>query len=117
MIVEEYNPDDFKITIKITEKAKEKIDQLKSEKDLYFRAYITGGGCSGLKYGFKFEQEKLEDDYIVDGNSTEILIDPISYEYLSNSEIDYEDSLFGSSFFIKNPNAKSTCGCNMSFSI
>lgn len=117
MTVEEYNPNDFQISIKITDSAKEKIDLLKSDGDLYFRAYITGGGCSGLKYGFKFEKEKLDDDFVISGNSTEILVDPISYEYLSNSEIDYEDSLFGSNFFVKNPNAKSTCGCNMSFSL
>lgn len=85
--------------------------------DLKLRVYIIGGGCSGFQYGFAFEEETEEGDFIVDNDGVEMMIDPMSYPYLMNSIVDYKEDLQGSRFVIDNPNAKTTCGCGSSFSI
>tara|TARA_R110002124_G_scaffold278057_1_gene449770 strand:- start:494 stop:874 length:381 start_codon:yes stop_codon:yes gene_type:complete len=96
------------------------------EKDLSLnlRVYITGGGCSGFQYGFTFDQEIREDDLVVtksynDENlkAVKLLIDPLSLQYLIGADIDYKEDLSGAQFVIRNPNAKTTCGCGSSFSI
>ena len=89
---------------------------------LNLRVYITGGGCSGFQYGFTFDEAIQEDDTIVeqkstDGQSVSLLIDSMSYQYLSGAEIDYVQGIQGEQFVIRNPNAKTTCGCGSSFSI
>ena len=90
---------------------------------LNLRVYITGGGCSGFQYGFTFDETIAEDDEIIeqvgsDGNSSvKLLIDPMSYQYLVNAEIDYINDIQGEQFVIRNPNAKTTCGCGSSFSV
>ena len=90
---------------------------------LNLRIYITGGGCSGFQYGFTFDEQIQHDDIIVerlcsDGNSVvKLLIDPMSNEYLKHAEIDYVKDIKGEQFVIRNPNAKTTCGCGSSFSV
>ncbi len=80
------------------------------------RVYVEGGGCSGFKYGFQFDDNIAEDDLVVETDGVKLLIDPISLAYLNEAEIDYkDDALNGSSFVIRNPGAKSTCGCGESF--
>jgi len=80
----------------------------------YVRAYISGGGCAGFNYGFTIEEEKEEDDTVIDN----VVVDAISMGYFDGSTIDYtSDKLKGSQFVITNPNAKSTCGCGSSFSV
>lgn len=88
---------------------------------LKLRAYVTGGGCSGFQYGFTFSEEAEEDDTVViktvaGGEEVHLLIDPMSLQYLSGAEIDYTSDLSGEQFVIRNPNAKTTCGCGSSFS-
>ena len=85
--------------------------------DLKLRVYIIGGGCSGFQYGFAFEEEIEEGDFIIENDGVEMMIDPMSYPYLMGSIVDYKEDLQGSRFVIDNPNAKSTCGCGSSFSI
>lgn len=81
-----------------------------------FRAYVEGGGCSGLKYGFTLEQMVEEGDTEITVGNVTLLIDPMSYSYLVDATIDYvDDGLNGSSFIIRNPGAKSSCGCGSSF--
>ena len=75
-----------------------------------------GGGCSGLQYGFTFDEVVNEDDTVMQKNGVSLLIDPMSYQYLVGAEIDYSEGLEGAQFVIKNPNASSTCGCGSSFS-
>ncbi|CAL4320190.1 Iron-sulfur cluster insertion protein ErpA [Buchnera aphidicola (Periphyllus testudinaceus)] len=87
------------------------------KKDIKFRIYITGGGCSGFEYGFKFEKKNNINDVIIKKSNILIIIDPISIQYLTGSKIDYIETLNGSRFVVKNPNAKSTCSCGTSFSI
>lgn len=81
------------------------------------RVYIQGGGCSGFQYGFHFEEGPAEDDFAIDGDGATLLVDPLSYQYLMGSEIDYREDLQGARFVVNNPNATTTCGCGASFSV
>lgn len=90
---------------------------------LNLRVYITGGGCSGFQYGFTFDELIQEDDCVIQQTASEsvtvvnLLIDPISLQYLNGAEIDYSSGIQGEQFIIRNPNAKTTCGCGSSFSV
>ena len=84
--------------------------------ELKLRVFVQGGGCSGFQYGFTFDEVINEDDTAIDKEGVQLLIDPMSFQYLVGAEIDYKDDLEGSQFVIRNPNATSTCGCGSSFS-
>jgi iron-sulfur cluster insertion protein len=84
--------------------------------NLMLRISVTGGGCSGFQYGFAFEELSDADDLVIETDGVRVLIDPISLQYLSGANIDFRDGADGSRFVIRNPNAKSTCGCGSSFS-
>ena len=83
--------------------------------ELKLRVYISGGGCSGFQYGFSFDEEQAEDDLAVLKDGVTLLVDPLSLQYLMGAEVDYSESLNGAQFTIRNPNAKTTCGCGSSF--
>jgi iron-sulfur cluster insertion protein len=103
-----------------TDNAAKKVKELIEEEgspDLKLRVFVSGGGCSGFQYGFTFEEEVNEDDTQVMKDTVTLLIDPMSLQYLMGAEIDYTDSLQGSQFVIRNPQAQSTCGCGSSFSV
>ncbi|MFN8990005.1 MAG: iron-sulfur cluster insertion protein ErpA [Betaproteobacteria bacterium] len=102
-----------------TDNAAEKVRQLIEEEGndaLKLRVFVSGGGCSGFQYGFTFEEQVQEDDTAMEKDGVTFLIDPMSYQYLVGAEIDYQESVEGAQFVIKNPNATSTCGCGSSFS-
>ena len=80
------------------------------------RVFVSGGGCSGFQYGFTFEESANEDDTRVEKSGVTLLVDPLSFQYLAGAEIDYKEDLNGAQFVIKNPQAKTTCGCGSSFS-
>ena len=84
---------------------------------LKLRVFVTGGGCSGFQYGFTFDEVQNEDDTEILRDGVKLLVDPMSFQYLVGSEIDYTEGLQGAQFVIRNPNAKSTCGCGSSFSV
>ena len=84
--------------------------------NLMLRVYVSGGGCSGFQYGFAFEESSAGEDLVIEKDDVRVLIDPISLQYLSGAQVDFQDGADGSRFVIKNPNAKSTCGCGSSFS-
>jgi len=84
--------------------------------ELKLRIYISGGGCSGFQYGFTFDDETGEGDVYTENEGVTLLIDPISYQYLEKAEIDYKEDLQGAQFVVRNPTAKTTCGCGSSFS-
>lgn len=84
---------------------------------LKLRVYISGGGCSGFQYGFTFDEDRAEDDLAVEKDGVMLLVDPLSLQYLGGAEIDYTESLTGAQFVIRNPNAKTTCGCGSSFAV
>ena len=106
--------------ITITESAITKIADLLAEENnpkLCLRTFVQGGGCSGFQYGFTFDEEQNEDDFVIEKSGVKILIDSMSYQYLVGAEINYTEDIMGSSFTVKNPNAQSTCGCGSSFSV
>lgn len=90
---------------------------------LNLRVFVTGGGCSGFQYGFTFDESIQPDDCIIsqtcsDGKTNiKLLVDSMSYQYLSAAEIDYVQNIQGEQFLIRNPHAKTTCGCGSSFSV
>ena len=93
-----------------------KMIEEESNPNLKLRVYIQGGGCSGFSYGFKFDDEKEGDAKMVTDGVT-LLVDPLSLQYLQGAEVDYVESLQGSQFVVRNPNAATTCGCGSSFSV
>ena len=107
-------------TIIFTQNAVDKVKELIEEEgnpDLKLRVFITGGGCSGFQYGFTFDEIVNEDDFVIEKDGVGFLVDSMSYQYLIGAEIYYIDSFEGSQFTIKNPSAKTTCGCGSSFSV
>ena len=106
--------------ITITESAKTKISDLFAEEgnpNLCLRTFVQGGGCSGMSYGFTFDEIMNDDDFEMPLGNTKILIDAMSMQYLQGASIDYKEDLQGSEFKITNPNAQSSCGCGNSFSV
>ena len=101
--------------IEFTEEANKEINRITSEreKDCYFRISVQGGGCSGFKYNFSFDKQIEKDDIVF--NKT--IIDINSLEIINGSVVDYQKEMIGSSFVIKNPQAASSCGCGLSFSV
>lgn len=116
-----------------TEAAVAKIWALMQEEEnfqLKLRVYVIGGGCSGFQYGFAFEEAVKAHDHLVTRSvpatcqdtqnvaeqQVTLIVDPISLQYLEGSEIDYREDIEGEQFIIRNPNAKTTCGCGSSFS-
>jgi len=106
--------------IEFTESAARKVRELilaDGNPELKLRVYITGGGCSGFQYGFTFDEKADDDDVRVERGGVELLIDPLSFQYLEGAEVDYSESLQGARFVIRNPNAQTTCGCGSSFAV
>ena len=106
--------------ITITEPAKAKIADVLAEENnpkMRLRMYVQGGGCSGMSYGFTFDEVMNEDDFEIPLEKTKILIDSMSMQYLTGATVDYKEDIQGSQFVITNPNAQSTCGCGSSFSV
>lgn len=104
--------------ITLTENAIVKIKELLAEENnpkIKLRTFVQGGGCSGFQYGFTFDEEQNDDDFVIGENGVELLIDSMSAQYLQGATIDYKEELMGSSFSINNPNAQTTCGCGSSF--
>jgi iron-sulfur cluster insertion protein len=104
----------------ITESAASKINELlleENEPKLKIRCFVQGGGCSGMSYGFDFDEDQNEDDFLLEQNGATLLVDSMSFQYLQGATIDFKDDLQGSQFVIRNPNAQTTCGCGSSFSV
>ncbi len=106
--------------VNLTESAAARVaEMIKQEGDpaLKLRIAVSGGGCSGFQYGFSFDDEVKADDLLFERDGVGLLVDEISLELLAGAEIDYVEDLMGSSFQVRNPQAKSSCGCGTSFSI
>lgn len=96
------------------EKVRSLLEQ-ENDPTLALRVFVAGGGCSGLQYGMTLDEEQDGDTIISGGEGIRVVVDEMSAQYLSGSEIDYVDSLMGAGFTVNNPNAVSTCGCGHSF--
>lgn len=105
------------ITDNVVQKVKDIREEEKNGQNLALRIFVTGGGCSGLQYGFTFEPDVSEHDLVIEHNGINFLVDCMSMAYLEGAEIDYSEDLNGSQFVIKNPQASSSCGCGSSFSV
>jgi iron-sulfur cluster insertion protein len=108
--------------INVTEVAASKISELLAEENKVgagLRVFVQGGGCSGFQYGLMIEEgeSSTDADQVFESHGVKLFVDPISIRYLQNAEVDFIDNLTGGGFTIKNPNAKSTCGCGSSFSV
>jgi iron-sulfur cluster insertion protein len=110
----------FEQAMSLTESAAQKLRALRTEEgndNLKLRVYITGGGCAGFSYGFKFDEVVNEGDTSVLRDDVTMVVDELSIQYLAGSTVDYVEGLQGARFVIANPNASSTCGCGSSFSV
>jgi len=108
--------------INVTEAAAGKISELLQEEqktEAGLRVFVQGGGCSGFQYGLMIDEGEGDatTDAVIETNGVKLFVDPISIRYLNGAEVDFVDTVTGGGFTIKNPNAKSTCGCGSSFSV
>ena len=106
--------------IVVTENAARRIAILRTQEnaeDAFLRIAVSGGGCSGFQYGFSFDDQRNEDDFVFERDGVGVVIDDVSLGLLNGAEIDFVEDLMGASFQIRNPNAASSCGCGNSFSI
>jgi len=108
--------------IQVSEIAKNKVIEMMAADGFnvttdYVRVGVKSGGCSGLSYELKFDNQQLENGKIFENNNIKIIIDKKSFLYLVGTTLDYSGGLNGTGFVFKNPNAKRTCGCGESFSL
>jgi iron-sulfur cluster assembly accessory protein len=103
----------------ITDRAAARIAEIMAAegKDAALRVQVLAGGCSGFQYRFELDDAKQPDDLVIRRGAATVLVDPASLDLLGGGELDYADELMGSYFAVRNPQAKSACGCGTSFSI
>lgn len=114
-VAESFNPASINLSARAVRKVRELVAEEENQA-LKLRVYITGGGCSGFQYGFTFDENEEDGDTCVENQGVRLLVDPMSFQYLTGAEIDYREDLEGAQFVIRNPNAQTTCGCGSSFS-
>ncbi len=118
--VTETAPNTPEAPLLFTDAAARKVSELivgEGNPNLMLRVFVQGGGCSGLQYGFEFDEQVQDGDTCVENQGVKLLIDPMSFQYLGGAEIDFRDNLDGAQFVIRNPSAQTTCGCGSSFSV
>ena len=106
--------------IQLTQNAARRIAILKTQENAeraFLRIAVSGGGCSGFQYGFSFDDQRNEDDFVFERDGVGVVVDEVSLGLLNGAEVDFVEDLMGASFQIRNPNAASSCGCGNSFSI
>jgi iron-sulfur cluster insertion protein len=106
--------------ISLTEKAAVKVKEIAEAEGLNgqgLRLQVKGGGCSGFQYDLYFDEKPTDMDEIIESNGVQLFVDPLSVQYLENTEIDYVEGLQGAGFKFNNPNVKGSCGCGSSFSV
>ena len=85
--------------------------------DVMLRVVVNGGGCAGFQYGFSFDDNKTDDDVLIEQAGVKLVTDNMSLMYLAGAQIDFVEDMIGAAFSIKNPNAASTCSCGTSFAV
>ena len=114
------NPDAAAAGVAISDGAVKRLRELTAAGEfagMMMRVSVSGGGCSGFQYGFAFDDDKKDDDHVLERDGVTVLIDDMSWEFVVGSELHFAEELIGSYFTMRNPNAASTCGCGVSFSI
>ncbi len=107
----------FAVTDRAAARIAEIVAETKAAEDVALRVAVLAGGCSGFQYRFELDGETADDDLVIRHGPARVVVDAVSLDLLSGSELDYTDELMGSHFSIRNPNAKSACGCGTSFAI
>ena len=108
------------MAINITDKAAQKVLEIAAEEELAgqgLRLRVIGGGCAGFNYDLYFEDSPTSMDEEFEDKGVKMFVDPLSFQYLDGTEIDFVEGLHGSGFKFTNPNVTSTCGCDQSFSV
>jgi len=103
----------------LTERAAARIAEIAAAEgaDKALRVAVLAGGCSGFQYRFELDSAPQDDDLVIERDGAKVLVDPVSLDLLAGAELDYTDELMSSHFAVRNPNAKSACGCGTSFSV
>ncbi|HET6606690.1 MAG TPA: iron-sulfur cluster insertion protein ErpA [Rhodopila sp.] len=107
----------FAVTDRAAARISEIVAESKAAADTALRIAVLAGGCSGFQYKFELDTQTQPDDLIIERGPARVVVDAVSLDLLAGSELDFTDELIGSHFAVKNPNAKSACGCGTSFSI
>ncbi len=106
------------MSLTISENAARQLQKvLADETGAALRITVEGGGCSGFQYKFDVDRARADDDFIAVRDGATVVVDPVSLEMLNGAELDFVDDLMGRAFKVKNPNAKASCGCGVSFTI
>lgn len=103
----------------VTERAASRISEIVTAegRDAALRVAVLAGGCSGFQYKFELDDTAQPDDLVIERAGARVVVDPVSLELLAGGELDFADELMGSYFAVRNPNAKSACGCGTSFAM
>ena len=103
----------------LTERAAARIAEIVAAdgRDAALRVAVLAGGCSGFQYRFELDQASQPDDLVIERAGAKVVVDPASLDLLAGAELDFTDELMGAHFAVRNPNAKSACGCGTSFSV
>ncbi len=103
----------------VTDRAASRIAEIVAAegRDAALRVAVLAGGCSGFQYKFELDQALQPDDLVIECAGAKVVVDPVSLDLLAGGQLDYTDELMGSYFAVRNPNAKSSCGCGTSFSL
>ena len=105
----------FTLSDSAAARIQEIIAQQKLTSDHFLRLSVLGGGCSGFQYDMKMDDEITDDDIVIESKGSKVVIDDVSQPFLTDSTLEYEQSLGAAMFKVKNPNASSSCGCGVSF--
>jgi iron-sulfur cluster assembly protein len=103
------------LTDRAAQEVKDILEQQGNPEDVALRIYVAGGGCSGLQYGMALDENVEEGDQFFTDKDIKIVIDPMSYKYITGSTVDYVETAMGGGFKVENPNATKSCGCGSSF--
>ncbi|MES1202147.1 MAG: iron-sulfur cluster assembly accessory protein [Pseudomonadota bacterium] len=105
--------------LRLTEAAARRLNAIAADDPAVggLRIAVEGGGCSGFQYDIQLAPAPAADDLVVERDGARVFVDPVSAPFLAGSEIDYVQEIIGASFKVKNPNAKTSCGCGVSFSV
>ena len=104
-------------SLSISASAARRLKKVLPDDSAALRISVKGGGCTGFQYVFDIESGKADDDLVIVRDGATVIVDPVSLEMIKGAELDFVDDLMGQSFKVKNPNAVSSCGCGVSFSV
>ena len=110
-----YRMDTFAVTDRAAARIAEIVAETKQPADTALRVAVLAGGCSGFQYRFELDPQTQPDDLVIERGAARVVVDSVSLDLLGGAELDYTDALMGSHFAVRNPNAKSACGCGTSF--